>query len=109
MNTGTPKLNKFEHEAADLIAVKENEPLQITVQTLAYPQPVLIWQFKKNQHVTNITNGVTNRHSVNRHTSSLIIFGMKEDNFGVYTIYGSNTVDNINHRINSYHVVAAHK
>ena len=102
---GSPRINRIEFTIPSTVAMKDKDMLNITAHIIAFPKPEMYWQFG---HV-NVSSGITNSFSINRHSSSLVKSNLTQDDFGTYSVYAYNDVGNTNYLLHSVVVVRASK
>ncbi|CAG2223726.1 unnamed protein product [Mytilus edulis] len=62
----SPRMNDIEYNVSTLIAVKDQEPLNITVPLIAFPKPYIYWLFDNNNSSVNVTHKTSNTIIRNR-------------------------------------------
>ncbi|XP_063442044.1 hemicentin-1-like [Mytilus trossulus] len=86
----SPRVNSIEYNVTKLIAVKDQEPLNITVPIIAYPAPYIYWTLINNKTSVNVTLQTSNSVINNRVFSSLYLENVIEKDFGHYYIHAGN-------------------
>lgn len=92
-----------------LIAVKDQEPLNITIPIIAYPEPYIFWTFDNNATSVNVTQKTSNSVINNRAFSSLYLENVTEKDFGHYYIYAGNGIGSTEDYIYSVEVIPKSK
>ena len=106
---GSPRINRIEFDIPSTIAIKDKEILNITAHIIAFPKPEIYWQFGQNWPYLNVSKGITNSSNINRHSSNLVKSNLKEEDFGIYSVYAYNGVGNTHYLLHSVVVVPASK
>lgn len=92
-----------------LIAVKDQEPLNITAPIIAFPEPFIYWTFVNNISLVNVTHKTSNRIIKNRVFSNLYIANVTEEDFGFYLVYAFNEIGKTTNAIHTFEVIPASK
>ncbi|XP_063442046.1 hemicentin-1-like [Mytilus trossulus] len=101
----SPRVNSIEYNVTKLIAVKDQEPLNITVPIIAYPTPYIYWTLINNKTSVNVTLKTSNSVINNRVFSSLYLENVIEKDFGHYYIYAGNGIGSRKDYIYSVEVI----
>ncbi|XP_063442083.1 hemicentin-1-like [Mytilus trossulus] len=105
----SPRVNSIEYNVTKLIAVTDQEPLNITVPIIAYPTPYIFWTFVNNETSVNVTLQTSNSIINNRAFSSLYLENVTEKDFGHYNIYAGNGIGSREDYIYSVEVIPKRK
>ena len=92
-----------------MVAIKYKGMLNITTHIIAFPKPKMYWQFGQSGSYVNVSKGITNRFSINRHSSNLVKSNLTEEDFGTYSVYAYNGVGSTHYLLHSVVVVPASK
>ena len=106
---GSPRVNRNEFDIPSTVAIKDKGILNITAHIIAFPKPEIYWQFGQNWSYLNVSKGITNSSNINRHSSNLVKSNLKEEDFGIYSVYAYNGVGNTHYLLHSVFVVPASK
>ena len=102
MFIGSPRIKRIGFTIPSTVAIKEKEILNITAHIIAFPKPEIYWQ---NWSYLNVSKGITNSSNINRHSSNLVKSNLKEEDFGIYSVYAYNGVGNTHYLLHSVFVV----
>jgi hypothetical protein len=106
---GSPRINRIEFTIPSTVAIKDKGILNITAHIIAFPKPEMYWQFGQSSSHLNVSSGITNSFNINRHSSNLVKSNLKEEDFGIYSVYAYNGVGNTHYPLHSVVVVPASK
>ena len=106
---GSPRINRIEFTIPSTVAIKYKGIMNITAHIIAFPKPEMYWQLRQNGSYLNVSKGITNSFNINRQSSNLVKSNLTEADFGTYSVYAYNGVQNTHYLLHSVIVVPASK
>lgn len=90
--SGSARIDQRRRETPHIVSIMENDDLNITVNLIAYPKPMINWTMRNSETgIISIAN-VYNSFSISEHSSTLSIRNISKSDYGVYTMYAFNNI-----------------
>lgn len=90
--SGSARIDQRRRETPDIVSIKENDDLNITVNLIAYPKPMITWTMRNSETGIIPIANVYNSFSISEHSSTLSIRNISKSDYGVYTMYALNII-----------------